>query len=647
MFPHPVRAQPRQFDQQPFQSSFSSLPNSPHAITPQKLPQYGVDNRTDRTLPPFPQQYAQPLQRNNSYPSHGSQTGTNADQPNGSEHMLRRKTPNGTLAAGYDGTPVEWASEPHAIKHIILPASRSGGISTLQPSYSKEHGQKIALRQHLVVPDLHDLSGSRPSGVPYYRDGGPLGYQGYSQGGNWALAQHCPQGIDSMLNQGPFQQAHMYFLSNGQPVPAVLQPTYQPCLGPTASNDTGPFGPYWPNGAFVPYRPAALRDPRYLSQYEGPTWCTVGGYCQIPAQSQGWPRSFGGSLNANTGTDGNSQYPPNLTKSPSVGGPASRVNANHFFPQSTYTDYTFANQAGPSMIKIPQVRCSTSDNYLCPSLACDDVSQLPQNCYSQFNSQNGWHTSQLEQAPSSVDDLGSYNGQFREKVSSWAHSVYIDLLASLHQSQKNTPRSANGQHSNPRLNIYPRPPRQPRSHFTTSHNNQSHPLTHQASHRPIQEEHPSKRLKHHKDHTNASLNGQASQHARNPWAPNGLHFHDSDYKNCTAPQRQQHEPPRDMARESTKQVSSNDCHRDRTLRRTSAARILPIIPHNQQGTSQRTNALTALEMLTNLCDESAWKWIDGMLLGGCLAYGLGDYNKALRWYSKILSIDSKYVDSPQ
>jgi len=53
------------------------------------------------------------------------------------------------------------------------------------------------------------------------------------------------------------------------------------------------------------------------------------------------------------------------------------------------------------------------------------------------------------------------------------------------------------------------------------------------------------------------------------------------------------------------------------------------------------NAKSALEMLTNLCRESEWRWIDGMLLGGCLAYGLEDYHKALEWYTKIVSIDPK------
>ena len=57
-------------------------------------------------------------------------------------------------------------------------------------------------------------------------------------------------------------------------------------------------------------------------------------------------------------------------------------------------------------------------------------------------------------------------------------------------------------------------------------------------------------------------------------------------------------------------------------------------------------ALSALEMLTRLCVESGWRWIDGMLLAGCLAYGLGNFNDALGWYSRILEVDSKSVTFP-
>lgn len=55
------------------------------------------------------------------------------------------------------------------------------------------------------------------------------------------------------------------------------------------------------------------------------------------------------------------------------------------------------------------------------------------------------------------------------------------------------------------------------------------------------------------------------------------------------------------------------------------------------------SAKVALEMLANLCQEGEWRWIDGMLLGGCLAYGLEDYYKALEWYRKIISVDPRLV----
>jgi hypothetical protein len=46
-----------------------------------------------------------------------------------------------------------------------------------------------------------------------------------------------------------------------------------------------------------------------------------------------------------------------------------------------------------------------------------------------------------------------------------------------------------------------------------------------------------------------------------------------------------------------------------------------------------------LEAITKHCEESKWSWIDGILLGGCLAYALGDYQKAQEWYKHILTLD--------
>jgi hypothetical protein len=53
------------------------------------------------------------------------------------------------------------------------------------------------------------------------------------------------------------------------------------------------------------------------------------------------------------------------------------------------------------------------------------------------------------------------------------------------------------------------------------------------------------------------------------------------------------------------------------------------------------NAANAMDALTVHCQESNWRWIEGLLLGGSFAYAMGNYEKACEWYSKILSIDPK------
>jgi hypothetical protein len=52
-------------------------------------------------------------------------------------------------------------------------------------------------------------------------------------------------------------------------------------------------------------------------------------------------------------------------------------------------------------------------------------------------------------------------------------------------------------------------------------------------------------------------------------------------------------------------------------------------------------AKSTLDVLGNLCEQSSWGWVDGMMLGGCLHYGLEQYQEALEWFSRILALDSR------
>ncbi|KAK3325735.1 glycosyl transferase family 41-domain-containing protein [Apodospora peruviana] len=56
-------------------------------------------------------------------------------------------------------------------------------------------------------------------------------------------------------------------------------------------------------------------------------------------------------------------------------------------------------------------------------------------------------------------------------------------------------------------------------------------------------------------------------------------------------------------------------------------------------------AKAALEIMTTLCEQSGWKWVDGILLGGCLHYGLEHYEEALEWFKRIVSLDENHVEA--
>lgn len=55
----------------------------------------------------------------------------------------------------------------------------------------------------------------------------------------------------------------------------------------------------------------------------------------------------------------------------------------------------------------------------------------------------------------------------------------------------------------------------------------------------------------------------------------------------------------------------------------------------------RESAKKYLEMLTNLCEQSNWRWIDGMLMGGCLHYSLEHYEEGLEWFKRIVTLEAE------
>lgn len=480
--------------------SFEPSPLSGRADRPAPLPYRSSRNHSSsstiaslhRAYPVEGSEYQRPLPISRSI----------SDQEFSGEHMLRRKTPNGTLAAGYDGTPVQWSSKAPALKHVVLDAS---GGSTFSDGLNGMAGTGWNFNSPNNFNNLDQrVNNSSPQNWTTFT---PLQNNFYNSPGHVS----------------PMHQVQSYFSPTGFYVPTARQPAYQPGPGPTASNDGGLYGPYWPDGSYTPYRPAAYRDH------------TFGGhdFQQVKHESE----YYGGAQ---------------VLRQPEFN------NINPPFQR----DISF--------------------------MRMDDHSQsydsMQQNLYQIGGSNNAVFSNSSGASVQPLSRAG--NAQFKEKTLSWAHTVYVDLLAYLHQTKKDNRQNRLSHGSKPYAKsvIYPKPPRQPSSTFSSPGTSQNG--TPARGHRP-------------------SLSHRAS-----------YGFSDSSEGRYSR---------------SMNQVMGTPHY-------------VPTFQPSQHSTaSPPSNAQEALDLLTSLCEESNWTWVDGMLLGGCLAYGLEDYYRARDWYEKIIVIDPRYV----
>jgi hypothetical protein len=614
MFPNLIRQQPpldtRHLDHSTAITSLNIPPFAPFGNGLQTaIPQHGgLGQAIPRSVP-----YGFPANRPSSHPS---QESTHQNTVRGvitGEHTLRRKTPNGTLAAGYDGTPVDRALQSHASKHIIVSTPDPGHMFSSHPTQSHDPWQQSAYDQ---------LSGAShhkrfPSAFKYNAATSNMAGGGLL-GGNWMHSLNYPPGMDSMLNQTQTPPMQRFYLQNGQQIPTVLPATLQSvCLGPTASMDTGPYGPYWPDGVYIPYRPAALRDARF---HPNMAWSGAHGPLHTNLDEIYRPAFNGTSI-----------PPTNFMSFPQPGFDQMDYGKTQGIQDSLMTMDTFRpkfpsrhlGQVDDALDMYDQQAALAfhhQQNYVDTGTSMDDMNPELQ----------GWtgFDQQPHQAPTADIGARSGNAEFKEKVLSWAHSVYVDLLASLHESRKNAQKGGHESHLNGSLkpNIYPKPPRQPGSDFSSQEEPTGSTRTHQQSLGGVsqvaqftkQARDVDRNIRRHSDQDVRMLqNFPVSSHPyQGHYDPYGQHGQVPHHRlNSTDPNE-----------------------RLRLLRRSSGPNTSRVVSP-QSELAIKTNAKSSLEMLSTLCQESNWQWIDGMLLGGCLAYGLGDYHKAMRWYTRILNKD--------
>ncbi|EED16900.1 UDP-N-acetylglucosaminyltransferase [Talaromyces stipitatus ATCC 10500] len=540
-------------------------------------------DRVATSIPRSRNQYPHPVQRPVSL---NPDTVDATKVTKAGEHTLRRKTPNGTLAAGYDGTPGDRAIQPPAAKHIIvssLDSRQQHSSSQPVPSADSYTWQPIPVEH---VSPLHyqnfppafqsDISQNHTNNNSLSVDK----YQSSATGPSWVRSLTFQPGVDSVLHQTPPVPQLPYYLQNGPSIPTVLPSSLQSPLGPTAPVGTGPYGPYWPDGAYIPYRPAAQRDSRFI----GPT--------------------FSADTTSNHLFD---LQTPMLNQSPSY-----PVSNN--FPDSGFSWNQLPSSKHDLLLQHSKFPPRHSHH---PSLGNKDQhrNNPPYHVRAASGLNNAAarplsHTTySIPPPPPSLADPQSrvQTAEFKKKVLAWAHGVYVDLLACLHHARKNSVSnsSADGKpQRNLKPAIFPKPPRQPGLDFS-GHIGM-----------PRHNSYPSSRF----DMPPHGSGRQVNNRQFNNMPISGLMFDQHTHSNS----------------------QFDGFHTIRKSSATSLAQLTGSVPSEN---TTMASAASALEMLSHLCNESNWEWIDGMLLGGCLAYGLGDYQKATRWYSRIIARDSRHVEA--
>ena len=559
-----------------------------------------TQNNTDSGVAPQgvvqPQQYvAHSLQRQLGLATQTPLGNSKSSSHDDAEHMLRRKTPNGTLAAGYDGDPTDLDARPNAVKRFLVPLSHEADSKKNQPGTPHAYTDCLLpsqLDQPYMVSPLDARGRPRRAEHP----GQIRLVKSPSLNGS---ATYQDQGVDSVLNQGMFLQHDPNF-ANGQHVPTVLQPMWPPCIGLTSMNNTGPCGPYWPDGAYEPYRPAPVRDPRY---YQRAGVDSVAGLNSASCNTTWLPL-----LEASHQYHHQERY----------GG----LDPSSTLKRRLHGDIERSGQRGPYPFERDSVTFWQQNNDSLPIVNSA-------RSRSEHDSQNQWGGSDLHCALRVTSPQPTNEGthaQFKEKILIWAHKIYVDLLTFIHHSRRN---ERNDQHPGERhfpSKLYPKPPRQSlcQSSVETAQKPLDHhewqismlgsplevPLVPKRSDKMPHFGHPASH-----GYGAASNLRQSSSTGSRTW---GQPFEAHKQQLFSTPIRQ----PRPF--------HSYD-HSE------SAGSVQPQLEHPSAAA-----AIHAMEMLSRLCSESGWQWTDGMLLGGCLAYALGDLTRALKWYSKVLNYDPKY-----
>ncbi|KIW17050.1 hypothetical protein PV08_04241 [Exophiala spinifera] len=506
-------------------------------------------------------QYAVPAE-SNAY-RHARNNSTNLSY---AEHEIvrQRKTPYGKLSE-QDTAALDKTIQVPPIKHLLL--SSSPEFQTNTPSYSSRW-----------ATSNHVSRSNAAAGIDLGRDGRQERQHkshGNSQSYSYRPALEFSVGLDSMLNQTlPLYPTQRYYLQPGSNIPTVLPATLQSQFGPTASAGQEYYGPYWPDGTYNPYRPAAIRDSRFFPP--APTE-------RFPLEHFQHPRTFQQTthvpLARNSGYMQTVQAPLLGMPLTTVESPAAKWNA----VQNAYQNaqYPFPQQYSP-----PE------------HLMTDPI------------------TASRPLLSSIVPGPSSERIAFRDRTFAWANKVYTDLLETIRWTVKDQ-RASGGSTSDSRPvqkpAIFPKPPRRSGSHF------------HETS---------------------------LDRISTNPSTPKFYPHYNNEHSMPEIPSRPQtaiYRPQQAQAGAANQHLSAStngsNTHyqpRDRIPEVRQPGQSLADGFTRPPSFESANSALRTMELL---CHEADTPWVDGMLLAGCLAYGLGNYGKAEEWYQAVLKQEPGHIEA--
>lgn len=201
---------------------------------------------------------------------------------------------------------------------------------------------------------------------------------------------------------------------------------------------------------------------------------------------------------------------------------------------------------------------------------------------------------------------------FRERALVRAHKACIDLLTHLHQTKKSHfGRYAHGSRASTRMLIFPKLPKAPTQTRAEFNHAQSHPSPHYIDY----------------------PNGEVGAPTNTSSQVDVPHY---------GPSNPAHAPiARQLSNGFSGELPNNNAYYQ-IPRGEAPHYVAPDVSRSSYYPGPPILAAKqAADMLHSLCEQSGWKWVEGMILGGCLYYGLERYEDALEWFSRVVSLDER------